>query len=475
MVVSVPWVSAKAPGGSNSAEWVAFDTMRTVTVTKIRLAAGSPEGAPRNFKLQVSNSLDGAWRDVLNINDAQRTTDSLQYEVSANTTSRFYRFVVSATQDRNTAVNLRSLMLFGGPANVVQNRLEALRCRVPVGSGQKASIRVRTMGVQAGVSSDLSFGFAPRDCLVSDWSDWSDCSRDCVGLGAANGHSHTGAGQTKRTRRVLRQEENGGRSCPSLEEVKSCNSDKTCPVHCAYDEWTPWTPAIISKGETMTRSRQIKRAAAHGGDACDGEDDESFQCPSGVCRDGKRDVEFENSMQVWLRPSSIMVVDEKKTLQDKLDSLDSFKQNWNHQGSSSSSGEGGSEIVKWNKDKMHSDCNVPKDGALEKTGSNVNTWAWTCQAYSNKDYVLEKESAFTLSFKCGCGMNKQYANIGLISSTDPDWPGLQKNIDRRCSSNSNCNYAYHKGIDFGFDCRQEGVHSQEQERDANQKRQLHVE
>ena len=328
------WVSARAPGGSNSAEWVAFDTMRTVTVTKIRLAAGTPEGAPRNFKLQVSNSLDGAWRDVLNINDAQRTTDSLQYEVNANTTSRFYRFVVSATQDRNTAVNLRSLMLFGGPANVVQNRLEALRCRVPVGSGQKASIRVRTMGVQAGVSSDLSFGFAPRDCLVSDWSDWSDCSRDCVGLGAANGHSHTGAGQTKRTRRVLRQEENGGRTCPSLEEVKTCNSDKTCPVHCAYDEWTPWTPAIISKGETMTRSRQIKRAAAHGGDACDGEDDESFQCPSGVCRDGKRDVEFENSMQVWLRPSSIMVVDEDKTLQDKLDSLDSFKQNW--QGSSSS-------------------------------------------------------------------------------------------------------------------------------------------
>ena len=78
---------------------------------------------------------------------------------------------------------------------------------------------------------------------------------------------------------------------------------------------------------------------------------------------------------------------------------------------------------------MHSDCNVPKDGALEKTGSNVNTWAWTCQAYSNKDYVLEKESAFTLSWKFGCGMNKQYANIGLINSGTGDWP-VQKNIDR---------------------------------------------
>ena len=124
------WVSAKAPGGSNSAEWVAFDTMRTVTVTKIRLAAGSPEGAPRNFKLQVSNSLDGAWRDVLNINDAQRTTDSLQYEVSANTTSRFYRFA-SRQHRTSTAVNLRSLMLFGGPANVVQNRLEACDVAYP--------------------------------------------------------------------------------------------------------------------------------------------------------------------------------------------------------------------------------------------------------------------------------------------------------------------------------------------------------
>ena len=50
-------------------------------------------------------------------------------------------------------------------------------------------------GCTAGVSSDLSFGFIPRDCLVSDWSDWSDCSRDCVGLGATNSRSHTGAGQ----------------------------------------------------------------------------------------------------------------------------------------------------------------------------------------------------------------------------------------------------------------------------------------
>ena len=37
-----------------------------------------------------------------------------------------------------------------------------------------------------------------------------------------------------------------------------------------------WTPAL-SKGGSMTRSSR-QRAAAHGGDACDGEDDESFKC-----------------------------------------------------------------------------------------------------------------------------------------------------------------------------------------------------
>mgnify|MGYP001351773179 CR=1 FL=1 len=89
------WVSKNSPGGSNSAEWVAFDTMRTVTVTKIRVAAGSLEGSPRNFKLQSSSSLDGAWKDVLDISDAARTTDSMEYELNKDSTSRFWRLLVS--------------------------------------------------------------------------------------------------------------------------------------------------------------------------------------------------------------------------------------------------------------------------------------------------------------------------------------------------------------------------------------------
>jgi len=454
------WVSAKAPGGSNSAEWVAFDTMRTVTVSKIRLAAGSPEGAPRNFKLQTSTSLDGgAWQNVLEINDAKRTTDSLEYTVSANTTSQYWRLVVSATQNSNTAVNLRSLMMFGGPADVVKNRLEALRCRVPVGSGQKSTIRVRTMGVQAAVSSDMSFGFAPTDCLVSDWSDWSECSRDCVGLGAANGHEHTGAGEIKRTRRVLRQEENGGRSCPSLEDVKTCNSNKTCPVHCAYEDWTPWTPAIVSKGESMSRSRDIKRLPAHGGDECDGSNEENFECPAGVCRDGKRDLDFENSMETWLRPKSLMVVDQDKTYDDEFDDLATFKKNWDSKETY------GKSLLKWDTDKMHSDCHVPKDGALTKLNTGVdgkhvtNTWAWTCEAFSKEDFLIDEKKPFTLSFQCGCGpSNKQYANIGLINSKSSQWNTITSKIAQKCNSNANCNRAYHVGIEFGFDCRNEGLY-----------------
>lgn len=55
------------------------------------------------------------------------------------------------------------------------------------------------------------------DCAVSDWSGWSPCSSMC------------GSGQSTRTRRVTREQSNGGVTCPDLEQHKTCiGSSHSC-------------------------------------------------------------------------------------------------------------------------------------------------------------------------------------------------------------------------------------------------------
>lgn len=56
----------------------------------------------------------------------------------------------------------------------------------------------------------------PVDCVVSDWSDWSDCTASC------------GGGIQVRTRTVLVPAANGGAACPELEEYRACNEQECC-------------------------------------------------------------------------------------------------------------------------------------------------------------------------------------------------------------------------------------------------------
>jgi thrombospondin type 1 repeat protein len=51
----------------------------------------------------------------------------------------------------------------------------------------------------------------PIDCVVSDWTDWSKCSKDC------------GGGTQQRTRKVSTPAQNGGAGCPDLSETRPCN------------------------------------------------------------------------------------------------------------------------------------------------------------------------------------------------------------------------------------------------------------
>ena len=56
----------------------------------------------------------------------------------------------------------------------------------------------------------------PRDCEVSDWTQWSTCSKSCD------------IGESTRTRRVVHHARRGGQPCPPLLEKKWCGSARSC-------------------------------------------------------------------------------------------------------------------------------------------------------------------------------------------------------------------------------------------------------
>ncbi|XP_045483383.1 spondin-2 [Harmonia axyridis] len=63
----------------------------------------------------------------------------------------------------------------------------------------------------------------PRDCRVSDWSEWSPCSKSC------------GIGEMTRRREVKKHAKRGGRLCPPLLETKWCGSARSCNKQ--YFDW----------------------------------------------------------------------------------------------------------------------------------------------------------------------------------------------------------------------------------------------
>jgi hypothetical protein len=64
--------------------------------------------------------------------------------------------------------------------------------------------------------------YCPVDCVVSDWTDWSQCSAEC------------GGGTRTRARSIEVDPLRGGQACPDLEETEACNTQE-CPPVCPND------------------------------------------------------------------------------------------------------------------------------------------------------------------------------------------------------------------------------------------------
>ena len=101
------------------------------------------------------------------------------------------------------------------------------------------------------------------------WSDWSDCSVSC------------GKGETTRKIVIKAEAINGGILCPTGEERKNCSDDR-CPVDCVFT-WSEWSNCSEScGGGNRSRELNITTEAAHGGEQCPGDQQETCSevpCP----------------------------------------------------------------------------------------------------------------------------------------------------------------------------------------------------
>ena len=78
--------------------------------------------------------------------------------------------------------------------------------------GRHHKSKVRLAGKQFILSSISE----TRDCKVSSWSGWGECSKTC------------GIGETIRTREIEQHPAHGGRPCQPLREFKWCGSARNC-------------------------------------------------------------------------------------------------------------------------------------------------------------------------------------------------------------------------------------------------------
>lgn len=129
-----------------------------------------------------------------------------------------------------------------------------------------------------------------RDCNVSSWSQWGNCSKNCTG------------GTQERHRNVTVTPFEGGASCPNLTDTQSCNQATNCcswlsvssyalnfrlagaSTNCTLSAWTSWSACTALCGlDWQTRYRTVTKAATGPGGSC-GSLVQFISCPNLPCR-----------------------------------------------------------------------------------------------------------------------------------------------------------------------------------------------
>jgi len=85
----------------------------------------------------------------------------------------------------------------------------------------------------------------PVNCLMSEWSGFSKCTKDCEG------------GVEGRTRSIITKPMNGGSSCDTVQEERACNTG-SCDRDCSLEDWTTWEPCSMAcSGGLQARVKNV--------------------------------------------------------------------------------------------------------------------------------------------------------------------------------------------------------------------------
>ncbi|XP_078694923.1 uncharacterized protein LOC144923909 isoform X2 [Branchiostoma floridae x Branchiostoma belcheri] len=120
----------------------------------------------------------------------------------------------------------------------------------------------------------------------TDWGPWSACSVTC-GVGTeTRGRTCTNPAPA-----------NGGADCDGLDQdTQDCDTGVLCPVDGGWTDWSPWSACSVTCGVgTETRDRTCTNPApANGGADCDGLDQETQDCDTGVICSAVSDLTFHD-------------------------------------------------------------------------------------------------------------------------------------------------------------------------------------
>ncbi|XP_062935452.1 adhesion G protein-coupled receptor B1 isoform X2 [Cynocephalus volans] len=117
------------------------------------------------------------------------------------------------------------------------------------------------------------FGFpSPQtgDPAAEEWSPWSVCSSTC------------GEGWQTRTRFCVSSSYSTQCSGP-LREQRLCNTSAVCPVHGAWDEWSPWSLCSSTCGRGFRDRTRTCRPPQFGGNPCEGPEKQTKFCNIALC------------------------------------------------------------------------------------------------------------------------------------------------------------------------------------------------
>jgi len=118
----------------------------------------------------------------------------------------------------------------------------------------------------------------PLDCALSEWSEWTNCTRTC------------GGGSRKRVRSTVQQPMFGGEDCVGPFQAKESCAEQFCPLDCAWSTWTLWSVCTQTCDSGVTaRYRRKASQGLYGGVPCIGNANEQKSCNTMGC---PRDCEW---------------------------------------------------------------------------------------------------------------------------------------------------------------------------------------